>query len=178
MSLIPINIKTKEFSTSFRGFNRAEVKEYLNKLASEVDDLLIKNENLLVEAGELSLKLADFKTLENELKTSLDKAKENAVKNVGPSKIDSNQIIREAELKAAQIINRAKENANEIRNAVLTLREQKELIIAKLKAMVETQAGLFENKIVPGLVETDKTKKQQSNENIDVDVDDIVNKIL
>ena len=45
-------------------------------------------------------------------------------------------MIKEAEIKASQIIEKAKENANEIRNSVINLREEKDLIVAKLKSIV------------------------------------------
>ena len=178
MNLSPIDIKTKEFSTSFRGYDPYEVREFLKKLSTEVDDLLTMNENLQVEAGELRLNIAEFKSLEKDLKHTLAKAEDNENKQVKLPQQNSNEIIKDAELKAAQIIDRAKESANEIRNAVLTLSEQKDLIIAKLKTMVETQTALFESKIDP-LPQAKRTStKKESSDDVDVDVDDIVNKIL
>ena len=178
MNLSAMNIKTMEFSTAFVGCSRAEVKAYLDKLSSEVDELLTSNQNLQLEIDELNLKIERANTLEKELRNSLVTQKENETKQPDLSQRDSNEIIREAELKAVQIVNRAKESANLIRNAVLTLREQKELIIAKLKAIVATQTGLFETKSELPADEKEKIKNQQSNEEIDVDVNDIVNKIL
>jgi len=178
MSLNPINIKTMEFSTSFRGYNRDEVKVYLNELSSEADELLTSNQNLQIEVDELKMKIEQANALEKKLRSSLAKQKENESKQIEPSQKDSSEIIREAEFKAVRIVNRAKESANEIRNAVLTLREQKDLIIAKLKAIIETQTGLFQTKSELPADEMEKIKKQQSNEEFDVDVDDIVNKIL
>jgi cell division initiation protein len=178
MNLSPIDIKTKEFSTSFRGYDPYEVREYLQKLSTEVDELLTMNENLQVEAGELRLNIAEFKSLEKDLKHTLAKADENENTQVKSPQQNSSEIIKNAELKAAQIIDRAKESANEIRNAVLTLSEQKDLIIAKLKSMVETQTTLFESKIDP-LPQAKRTSgKKESSDDVDVDVDDIVNKIL
>ena len=177
MSVSPTNIRSMEFENSFRGYNRDEVKAYLNKLAAEVDELLTSNQDLQIEVNNLQVKIEQADSLEEELKNALTKQKEIEPQETKPAQNDSKEIIREAELKAARIVNRAKESANEIRNAVLTLREQKNLIIAKLKAIIETQAGLFETKssLSDG---NEKTKKKESTEEIDVDVDDIVNKIL
>lgn len=178
MSLNPIDIKSMEFSTSLRGYNKEDVREYLEHLASEVDELLTQNENLQEEVGELNLNIAEFKSLENDLKRTIAKSDVNENKPVQVSQQNANDIIKDAELKAAQIIERAKESANEIRNAVLTLSEQKDLIIAKLKSMVETQTRLFENKIDPLPQPKKSSGKKESSDDVDVDVDDIVNKIL
>jgi len=178
MSLSPQNIRSVEFETSFRGYNRDEVETYLDNLALEVDELLTANQNLQIEVNELKMKIEQADALEIELRSSLFKQKPNETNEIEPTQKESNEIIREAELRAARIINRAKESANEIRNAVLTLREQKELIIAKLKAIIETQTGLFETKSNLHFDMKGKTAKKKSNEEIDLDVDDIVNKIL
>ncbi len=177
MSISPTNIRSMEFENSFRGYNREEVKAYLNKLAAEVDEILTSNQDLQIEVSNLKAKIEQAGSLEEELKKALAKQKETEPRKTEPAQNDSKEIIREAELKAARIVNRAKESANEIRNAVLTLREQKDLMIAKLKAIVETQAGLFETKssLSDG---KGKPQKVESADEIDVDVDDIVNKIL
>ncbi len=58
------------------------------------------------------------------------------------------------------------------------LKEEKDLIIAKLKAIVSTQAQLLEGKVKEAGEELPPTKEKESKENIDIDVDDIVNKLL
>ena len=89
-------------------------------------------------------------------------------------------MIKEAESEAAGIIDKAKKNSNEIRDAVINLREEKNLIISKLKAIVNTQSTLLEGKVKKideAQLELEKTK-QQPKDDLDVDVDDIVNKLL
>jgi cell division initiation protein len=81
-------------------------------------------------------------------------------------------------LKAQQVLENAKGNANEMRNAVLRLREEKNLIIAKLKAIVNSQAQLLDIKIEHGDDEPVQLKPIEKPKRVDVDADDIVNKIL
>ena len=87
-------------------------------------------------------------------------------------------MIKEAEIKASQLIENARENANEIRNAVSTLNEEKDLIISRLKAIVNSQANLLEGKVKDAGEEPTETKKEGSSQKVDVDVDDIVDKLL
>jgi cell division initiation protein len=42
-------------------------------------------------------------------------------------------MIKEAEIKASQILEKARENTNEVRTAVINLREEKNLINCKIK---------------------------------------------
>ena len=87
-------------------------------------------------------------------------------------------MIKEAEIKANQILEKARESANEIRDAVIRLREERDLLISKIKAMIESQAHLFEVKVKDAGAETPVFKKPEQPKKVDIDVDDIVNKIL
>jgi cell division initiation protein len=87
-------------------------------------------------------------------------------------------MLREAELKASQIIEKARESTNDIRNAVVNLREEKDLILAKLKAIVSSQANLLELKVERAGDEKTKGKKIEESNKMDIDINDILNKIL
>jgi cell division initiation protein len=87
-------------------------------------------------------------------------------------------MIREAELKASQIIEKARESTNDIRNAVINLREEKDLILAKLKAIVSSQANLLELKVERAGDEKTAGKKIEESNKMDIDINDILNKIL
>jgi len=65
-----------------------------------------------------------------------------------------------------------------MRKAVLTLREEKDLIISKLKVIVGTQINLLEGKVKNAGEEPKKTKPQDALEKFDIDVDGIVDKLL
>ncbi|MCH7774472.1 MAG: DivIVA domain-containing protein [Bacteroidetes bacterium] len=181
MKLTPINIKTQEFTKSLRGYDADEVKAFLEKLAAEVEDLMNENETLIDEIEELKTRLDEYKKIEKDLQTTLLNAQNSSTKSFEVTKKQTSMMLKEAELKAARIIEKAKENANEIRNAVINLREEKDLIISKLKAIVNTQSTLLEGKVKKideVQQELEKTKQQQPKDDLDVDVDDIVNKLL
>jgi hypothetical protein len=65
-----------------------------------------------------------------------------------------------------------------MRAAVIALREEKDLIIAKLKAIVSTQSNLLEGKVKSAGEEPKKPKVQDAPEKLDIDVDGIVDKLL
>ena len=180
MNLTPTDIKTQEFSKSRKGYDADEVKAFLEKIAEEVEDLMNENETLLDETEELKTNLDEYKKIEKDLQTKILNVQNFSAKSMEAAKNQTGMMLKEAELKAARIIEKAKENANEIRNAVINLREEKDLIIAKLKAIVNTQSTLLEGKVKKideAQQELEKTK-QQPKDDLDVDVDDIVNRLL
>ena len=178
MTLTPGNIKTREFNKSMRGYDVMEVNAYLEKLANEVEDLLAVNERLMDEVEDYKRSVDNYKKIEKNLQDSLLKVQNSSQPSLESIRKQTAMIIKEAELKAQQIIDNAKENANEIRNAVLTLREEKDLLISKLKAIIKTQGYLLEGKITTTDKEIEKPKQQASKNKLEVDVDDIVNKLL
>jgi len=178
MKLSPINVKTQEFTKGLRGYNVEEVRAFLEKLSKELEELIKEHDNYKEEVEELKEKVAEFRKIEKNLQDTLLKAQESSTKSFESTKKQTNVMVKEAELKASQILDKAKESANEIRNAVITLREEKDLIISKLKAIVNTQSGLLEGKLERAGEEPEKPKKQEAQNNFNIDVNGIVDKLL
>ena len=178
MKLSPLLIKRQEFEKSMRGYNVDEVKAFLDKISSEMEDLIAENEALDQEVESLNKKVAELQKIEKSLEDTLVKAQETSVQELESAKKQSALIIKEAEIKASQIVQNAEDIANEMRNAVMTLREEKDLIIARLKAIVSTQTNLLEGKVKDAGEEPKKTKTQDAPERLDIDVDGIVDRLL
>jgi len=180
MKLTPSNIKKQEFTRALRGYDADEVNDFLERLAKEVELLMSENETLTEEINELKTNVDRYKKIEKDLQNKLLKAQDSSTKSIENAKQQTVMMMKEAELKAADIIEQAREKANGIRDAVNHLKEEKDLIISKLKAIVNTQATLLEGKfkkIDEEQGEPEKNK-QQMKDDFDVDVDDIVNKLL
>ena len=178
MRLSPLIIKKQEFTKSLRGFDPEEVQAFLDKMASDVDLLLQENESLNEEVESLNQRVTEFQSIEKNLQDTLLKAQESSTKAIESSKKQTNLIIKEAEIKASQILESAKQEVNDIQNAVVNLREERDLIVAKLKSIVNSQAHLLESKVKDAGYEPVQLNKTETKENVDIDVDDIVNKLL
>jgi len=178
MKLSPLLIKRQEFEKSMRGYNIDEVQAFLDKVASEMEKLINENEALEKEVERLNIKVSEVQVIEKNLQDTLIKAQENSTKTLESAKNQTNLLIQEAENKAAQILENANKSATEIRNSVMNLREEKNLIIARLKAIVNTQANLLEGKVKEAGEEKTKPAIQDEGEKLDIDVDDIVDKLL
>ncbi len=178
MKLSPLLIKKQEFTKSLRGFDPEEVQAFLDKISSDVDSLIQENESLKEEVESLNQRVAEFRSIEKNLQSTLLKAQESSSKAFESSKKQANLMMKEAEIKASQMLENAKQEANDIRNAVVNLREERDLIIARLKSIINSQAHLLESKVKDAGDEPVQSRKTESQENVDIDVDDIVNKLL
>lgn len=178
MKYSPNSIKQQEFNKSVRGYDRDEVQAFLDKLSDEVETLQKENEQLKKELETATVRLAEFRRIEKNLQDTLLKAQESSTKALESTKKQTGLMIKEAEIKASQIMEKARESANEIRTAVITLREEKDLVVAKLKSIISSQAQLLEMKVENAGGEKVPAKKIEQTQNIDINIDDIVNKII
>ncbi|MDZ7625152.1 MAG: DivIVA domain-containing protein [Ignavibacteriaceae bacterium] len=178
MKLSPLLIKKQEFEKSMRGYNVDEVQTFLDKISSEMEELINEKETLEQEVAALNHKVEEFQKIEKNLQDTLIKTQETSAEVVDSAKKHSALIIKEAEIKASQIVQNAEDISNEMQKAVLTLREEKDLIIARLKVIVGTQTNLLEGKVKDAGEERKRTKVQDEAEKFDIDVDGIVNKLL
>ncbi len=151
----------------------------MDKLADEFENVLKENDSLKKELDQATAKLIEFRKIEKNLQDTLLKAHESTSKSIESTKKQSSLMIKEAEIKASQILEKARENANEIRNSVINLREERDLLIANLKSIIYSQGYLLEMKIEDSGEETPVvSKKVETSKEIDVNVDEIVNKLL
>jgi len=178
MKISPIEIRQQEFTKKMRGYDPDEVQNFLESLSEELDRLNDENEFLKNELQSLTDQVNEFKKIEKNLQDTLLSAQESSAKSMEATKKQTSLMIREAELKASQIIEKARESTNDIRNAVVNLREEKDLILAKLKAIVSSQANLLELKVERAGDEKTTGKKIEQSNKMDIDINDILNKIL
>ncbi len=178
MKLSPLLIKKQEFEKSMRGYNVDEVQAFLDKISSELEELINQNEQLESEVEKLNGEIDEFHKIEKKLQDDIIKEQELSVQELESAKKQSALIIKEAEVKASQMIQNAEEKVNEMQNAVMTLRAEKDLIIARLRAIVGTQSNLLEGKVKDAGEEPKKPKAQDEAEKLDIDVDEIVDKLL
>lgn len=132
------------FNTVFRGYDKEEVKKYLDKVIKEYERLLNEKKIVDEKVNDLSKQLEKYEQLESTLNRALFSA-ENA----------SDEIKRVARLEAEGLINEAKGNANRIINDALIkaekanddadrLKRNVTLLKKRLRAIIEGQLEVIE----------------------------------
>src|ERR1043166_636345 len=107
LAVTPIDLRQAKFGTAMRGFDRGEVTSLLEEAAEGYDEALRETDRLRQELGRLDAPLAQYRQIEESLKTMLvsaqkhaDEMKETAVK-------DAAKIIKDAETRAASMMEKA-----------------------------------------------------------------------
>ena len=172
------NIKNQEFNKSFRGYNPEEIDSYLDQLSYEFEKLVTRNKKLDLQVREQAEELEKSKIKIEELQIEREQLKSDAAAVIESTRAESAVVLKEAQSKADKLVNAAKEDADKIRTAVINLREEKKLLISKLKAIIETQQQVLDNNTGKQNSRADETVKESSSTEGNINVDDIVEKLL
>jgi cell division initiation protein len=143
MKITPLEIKRQQFKKAMRGYDTIEVETFLEMLSNEVEDLHKANKDLRDKTIELETQLADYKNMEKTLQQTLMQAQEASGKSIENSRKEASLIIQDAELKASQIVEKARTDFARAKEEISTLRSRKESILSKLKILLKSEIDLI-----------------------------------
>ena len=137
MKVTPLDIQQKRFHLGFRGYDRKEVEDFL-ELTREEMEALVREVTELREFRQASEeRLQEFKDREDMLKNTMlttqkvaEDMKENARK-------EASLIIKDAEIRAQQILERGQEERAKLEADVLNLKRRKHHFLQDMKKVVQ-----------------------------------------
>jgi cell division initiation protein len=100
MDLTARDINEKQFHDAWRGYNQAEVDDFLDKVAEALDAALRERETFRRRASELEQAVATSRDTEEMLKKTLVTAQQAAEEAIGKAKAKAEQLVTEAEERA------------------------------------------------------------------------------
>jgi len=178
MRLSPDIIRKQLFNKKMRGYDADEVDTFVEQVASEIEMLRKEKDEIQNQLDAAVEKIRQYKKIEKTLQATLISTQESSSKSMDSVKKHAALIVKEAELKAAQIVEKAKETANELRDTIIKLRDEKRLLIAKIKAVIDTQTEIINfNKETVTTAEP-VAEHKPSKASGDINVDEIVESIL
>ncbi len=144
MKMTPRDIQQREFKGRFRGYDREEVQDFLRSVSQTVEDMLKENlalkehaDTLSQEVGELRKKEASLSGLLVITQTMTENLKETARK-------EADLILREAEMKAEDLVKSAYVDFRTLQRDILDLRKARMLALEKLRAMLQSFSKVIE----------------------------------
>lgn len=143
MNLSPLDIRKHEFKKAFRGFDPDEVMAFLDIVSMEYENLVLQNTMLSEKLAMTDNHLKKYREIENTLQEALmsaERVREDTIKN---AKNQADLIVREAEIKAASIVEEGRSSLARLRATFSELKIHKDTYLAKLKTIINTQLELF-----------------------------------
>lgn len=137
LKITPLDLSRKEFSLSFRGYNRQEVDEFLSALSSDYESLFRENASLKEELNSLSQKLEDYRNMEENLRNSLLLAQKLAEEIRDNAQKEAELIKNQARLEAEKATEEAGRKLEEMRSLYNRFRAELRSLLASFQEMLD-----------------------------------------
>jgi len=144
MKITPIEIQQMGFKIRLRGYDREEVQRFLEELAQTVETLNRDNATLREKLSLTERQLADLKKTEATLSNTLIAAQSIVDDLKEAAQRDAELIMKEAELKAAELIREARAELAGAQRDLSDLHKQRLLMIERLRATLRIFERMLE----------------------------------
>ena len=132
-----LEVRKREFARRFRGYDRDEIRQFLEVLAEDLEELFRALDELERENARLGEENARHRETEATLKETLVMAQRSAESLRVASEQDAERILREAELKGEALVRQAMERVAEMERAIRELRVERKNFHLKLQGMID-----------------------------------------
>ncbi len=143
--LTPVDIETVDFKKVALGYSQDEVDEFLDKVIVEFEVLYKENVKLTDKVEVLEEGIKYYKDLEETLKNSIVLAEKTAIETKNNANQRAEQIIKEAELRAAEVLQESNKKLYDLEYKVLGMKNRYDTFKAKLKLLLNTEIEILEN---------------------------------
>jgi len=143
LKIAPVDIRNQHFKRVVRGADPEEVRIFLGIVADEMEKLVNANRELEHKAEVLESQVEEYRKVETALRDTLLTADRVSNESRENSRKEAELILRDAELRADRILDDTARRASELRREIVELRNQKEVYIARLRSLIETQLKLL-----------------------------------
>ena len=136
-TISPLEVRKREFSRQLRGYDREEVRQFLEALAEDLEELFRSLDELEREGVRLAEENNRHRETEATLKETLVMAQRSAESLRAASEQDAERILREAEHKGDAVVRQAMERIAEMERKIRDLRVERKNFHLKLQGMID-----------------------------------------
>ena len=144
MRITPLDIQQKQFPMKFRGFDVEEVYAFLEVIREEMEELLRENANLKENVQRADVQVREYKDMETTLRETLMTAQQMVEDYKTNARKEAELLIKEAELKADNMIKEAQEKVIKIHEDIVDLKGIRRHFKEELKRLIENHMTMLE----------------------------------
>ena len=142
--LTPLDIHNKEFKRSLRGYDENEVDQFLDEVVHDYEIIYRELNALRERVVGHEERISQFQEMEESLKKTLLVAQETSEKLKVNAHREGELVIREAETRAAKIIDEARAKAHQIVSEYDEMRKEASVFRSRLKSMLLAQIEMLD----------------------------------
>lgn len=145
MRITPLDIQQKQFPMKFRGFDVEEVYAFLEVIREEMEELLRENASLKENVQRAENHIKGYKEMETTLRETLMTAQQMVEDYKTNARKEAELLIKEAEIKADDLIRDAQEKVIKIHEDIVDLKGIRRHFKEELKRLIENHAMMLEH---------------------------------
>ena len=126
MKLSPLDIQHHEFSTAMRGYDKAQVRDFLDGAAEALEGVLRENQTLKAELGKRDELITELRSGESELRRAVVSAERLSSELKARAQDDAERVLQDARNERAVILRDAERELRDLKaEAARTEREHR-----------------------------------------------------
>jgi cell division initiation protein len=137
MKVTPLDLRQARFQTAFRGFDKTEVTALLTEAADDYEQALREIDRLRQELSRMESLLGDHRERETNLRNTLLTAQKLADQIKDSAQNEGKLIMREAEGRAAMVLEKAQARLEDIEREINELRLRRRNVEGSLEASIQ-----------------------------------------
>ncbi len=149
MSITPNDILDKQFSVSFRGYNREEVDKFLEAVAQSLTSVIKELNAVKDQAAGYRSKLDALQEREEEFRRALTTAHTFAEEMKSQARKDADLMLEQAKMDAERIITDAHQEAIQLEDSIRGLRRIQREAVYKIRSSIEGYLHMLDDAMLP-----------------------------
>ncbi|MFQ3548657.1 MAG: DivIVA domain-containing protein [Armatimonadota bacterium] len=151
MSLTPIDIRHTHFRTSFRGYNKSDVDEFINSVTNSLEDILAENNQLKKQISIMQDEIDRIRQIESTMTEALTLAQKTATELKETAYKQAENILKEAESSRIKLQVDSQKQVESLRAEIKMLEDTKNRFEAEFRAVLTTYLDWL-NKTQPNTI--------------------------
>ncbi|MBI3178218.1 MAG: DivIVA domain-containing protein, partial [Deltaproteobacteria bacterium] len=144
MKLSPIDVQQQQFRSAWRGYDRREVKAFLDLVAEQLTELSRENGKLAGELRQRKRELDEHRDREETLREAMLTAQRAIDEIRDQAKKEAQLVVSEAEMRAEKILHNAHGRVGKIVDEINEVRRQRTRVIEELRGLLSTHSKLLD----------------------------------
>ena len=167
MKITPLDIQHKVLDRQWRGYDKTQVDQFLEEIAETVEELTKDNMLLKEKLTGKDEELKQLKRAESTLTSTLISTQSFVDQLKRGAQRDSDLLVKEAELKAEEILSQSRAELVDMRRTISGLRQQRALVLDRLRSTLSSFHRLIEVEEQPDISLDSSLEVQQESPNME-----------
>jgi len=144
MTLTAVDLRSIEFPKRFRGYDRAEIDSFLRTLADELEEKDRALAELRSRTSRLEAELKEFRGLQGSLQEVLLAAQKTAEETRANSVKEAELLLREAQLKAEELIHKTQESLANVKRELVELYQLRSNYLMQFRGIIDVHRSMLD----------------------------------